>query len=322
MPNKILRIGDTGHMPQIGLGTWQGEPGEVDAAVEYALTIGYRHIDCAAYYLNEQDVGKGIHTALSNQVLSRDELWVTSKLWNSFHRPEDVIPALKGSLHALRLDYLDLYLMHWPIAFARHVGLSMPDSNQGDDYLILEKAPLLDTWCAMEEAKHIGLVRYIGVSNFSQKKLDHLISQNVSVPAVNQIERHPYLAQQSLVDYCHQHHVAVTAYAPLGSPAGPSQFDKTHTALLQHQTISDLAQCHQATPAQVLLAWQIQNNVAVIPKSTNKKRLKENLNAGEVRLTTHDIERINTLDQHHRYFTGDFFGGECSPYSRETIFNE
>ena len=185
MKSTMLTIDQTGQMPQIGLGTWQGEPGEVDAAVAYALGIGYRHIDCAAYYLNEEDVGKGIHQALSDRVLSRDELWVTSKLWNGFHDPADVIPAIKASLQALKLDYLDLYLMHWPIAFARHVGLAMPNANQPDDYLTLDEMPLLDTWCAMAEAKHIGLVKHIGVSNFSQTKLDQLISDSNTIPAVN-----------------------------------------------------------------------------------------------------------------------------------------
>ena len=158
-------------MPAIGLGTWLSEPQLLENTVESAINIGYQHIDCASIYLNETAIGKGIQSVLQQNLIQRDNLWVTSKLWNAHHRPEDVLPACRATLAALCLDYLDLYLMHWPIALAPHVGLGFPDTTNPNDYLTLTDVPLLETWQAMEELVKLGLVRYLGVSNFSQSKL-------------------------------------------------------------------------------------------------------------------------------------------------------
>lgn len=322
MASKTFSLFDGKQMPAIGLGTWQSEPNEVTDAVEYALSIGYQHIDCAAFYFNEGEVGQGIQTALQKKSISRDALWVTSKLWNSFHRPEDVILALKRSLTALRLDYLDLYLMHWPIAFAKHVGLDFPNASNRNDYLTLEEVPLIETWQAMEEAVSQGLIQHIGVSNFSEKKLTALLKDATIQPAVNQVECHPYLAQPGLLDYCHQQNIVVTAYAPLGSPALPDRLRKgDEPILLSHELLIYIGEAHNATPAQIMLAWQLQRHVAVIPKSTNKERMAQNLASTNITLTENDITNINALDKHQRYFSGEFFEGEGSPYTANTIFD-
>ena len=231
-----------------------------------------------------------------------------------------MLPACKATLAALRLDYLDLYLMHWPIALAPHVGLGFPDTANPNDYLTLTDVPLLETWQTMEELVKLGLVRYLGVSNFSQSKLEGLLAKATIYPAVNQIESHPYLAQSNLINYCRQNKISVTAFAPLGSPSLVTQ-DTTSTKpiLLQDPAIAAIATVHNATTAQVVLAWQLQRGVSVIPKSTNEARLVEKFAAQDLHLTDEEIKRIDNLDMNFRYYDLAFWEGEGSPYTATNI---
>ena len=317
---KYIKLFDAGQIPAIGLGTWKSDPQLLQQAVTTALEIGYQHLDCAAIYHNEAVIGGALQQALSTKTITREQLWVTSKLWNSYHRPADVLPALKATLAALQLDYLDLYLMHWPVAFAPHVGLAPPHAELDKDFLTLEQAPLHETWQAMEALVTSGLVRYIGVSNFSARKLADLLPKTTIQPAVNQIENHPYLAQYDLLDYCQKNQILVTAYAPLGSGDRATKAnDEPH--LLTNKTITLIAEQHQSTAAQILLAWQLQRGIIVIPKSTNATRIAENLAALDIQLSNNEITMIDQLNQDYRYIKGTIWEGRGSPYTGKNIFS-
>ncbi len=306
-------------MPGLGLGTWKSKPGEVKRAIKQAIELGYRHIDCAAIYKNEAEIGEALSECLAEGLVKREELWITSKLWNDGHRSEDVQPALEKTLSDLRLEYLDLYLMHWPVAFKN--GLDFPEDLDG--YVPLTEVPLEETWEAMQELQSNGLVRHIGTSNFSAKKLQRLIDVGGQQPEMNQVELHPYLQQQELIDFCHAHGIHVTAYSPLGSMDRHESMKKEGEPVpLKSDIIMAIAQKNGMSPAQVLIRWQLQRNIAVIPKSTNPVRLKENLDSLNCELSETDMAEIKSMDQHKRIVDGAFFTVPEKGYTTESLWDE
>ena len=305
-------------MPPIGLGTWKSAPGEVGAAVEAALRLGYRHVDCAAIYGNEKEVGAALARCFADGVVTRDEVWITSKLWNDRHDPDDVVPALRETLADLQLEQLDLYLIHWPVALRK--GVLVPESAA--DMLTLDQMPLTETWKGMEAAVELGLTRQIGVSNFSMPKLEALFDAARIKPAVDQVEMHPYLQQNELLGWCKSREVAVTAYSPLGSPDRPANMRAADApVLLRDPTIRAIAERHGATPAQVLIAWALARGTSVIPKSVRAERLAENLAARDVALTELDLREITTLDCGRRYVDGAFWALPGSGYTVASLWD-
>lgn len=305
-------------MPALGLGTWKSEPDEVYGAVRAAIELGYRHIDCAAIYQNEQDVGRALTDAFRAGDVRREDIWITSKLWNDSHAPEQVRPALETSLRKLGLDYLDLYLIHWPVAL-RH-GIALPSGPE--DFIPLSEIPLATTWESMLETSEAGLAKSVGVSNFSQAMIEVVSQATGQMPAVNQIELHPYLQQEALVSTCKRLGVVVTAYSPLGSPDSAAMMGRNdQVPLITNPTIVHIAEAHGATPGQVLIAWALARGMSVIPKSVNPGRIAENWAARELELTPVDMTAIASLDRHQRMVDGSFwFLGET--YSPETLWDE
>jgi alcohol dehydrogenase (NADP+) len=315
---KTLELRGGTRMPALGLGTWKSEPDEVYSAVRSAIEVGYRHIDCAAIYQNEEEVGRALTDAFRAGDATREGMWITSKLWNDSHAPEHVRPALETSLRKLQLDHLDLYLIHWPVAL-RH-GIELPRGPE--DFLPLSEVPLESTWEAMLNVSEQGLTREAGVSNFSKRMIEQVREATGHTPAVNQVELHPYLQQDALVAACEALGVAVTAYSPLGSPDSAAMMGRHDDVLLtQHPTIAAIADAHQATPGQVLIAWALARGTSVIPKSVNPGRIAENWGARELALTPADMTTIAALDRHQRMVDGRFwFVGET--YSPQTLWDE
>jgi len=315
---KSLELRSGTRMPALGLGTWKSEADEAYRAVRAAIEVGYRHIDCAAIYLNEEEVGRALRDAFQAGDATREELWITSKLWNDSHAPELVRPALETSLRKLQLDYLDLYLIHWPVALRK--GVALPSGPE--DFIPLSQLPLESTWGAMLKASERDLAREVGVSNFTKGMIEKVSDATGQTPAVNQVELHPYLQQDALLSACKELGVAVTAYSPLGSPDSAAMMGRQDDVLLtEHPTIQQIAEAHEATPGQVLIAWALARGTSVIPKSVNPGRIVENWAAPNLDLTLADMTAIGALDRHHRMVDGSFwFLGET--YSPKTLWNE
>jgi len=306
-------------MPIIGLGTWKSDPGDVYNAVLEAIKVGYRHIDCAPIYGNEKEVGEALKKAFTDGLVKREELWVTSKLWNSNHRREHVLPGLEKTLNDLQLDYLDLYLMHWPVALTE--GTGFPDS--ADKFLSLDEVPLSETWNGLEEAIVQKLARHIGISNFTVGKIKELLKTASHRPEMNQVELHPFLQQAPLLKYCKEQDMHMTAYSPLGSADRPARARKENEPkLMDHGTIAEIADKHGCTPAQVLISWAVHRGTAVIPKSVNPGRIKQNFEAVQVKLDNDDMQKIAGIDQDYRFVDGGLWTMEGSPYSMASLWDE
>ncbi|GAB3174693.1 aldo/keto reductase [Telluribacter humicola] len=310
MKTLPFKNGDT--MPAIGLGTWKSKEGEVYKAVMEAIRIGYRHIDCAAIYGNEAEIGQAFKDAIESGLVKREDLWVTSKLWNNSHRKDQVVPALQKTLKDLNLDYLDLYIIHWPVALKEGVGF--PGSVE--DFLSLDEVSLAETWEGMEQCVDQGLARHIGVSNFSMEKIKNLLTTARIHPEMNQVEMHPYLQQNVLLNYCKNVNIHITAYSPLGSSDRPVHLVKADDpVLLKDETVASIAEKHGCSPAQVLISWAVIRGTSVIPKSVSPERLHQNLEAASVELDDDDMAQISELDRHFRYVNGSTWVREGAYYT-------
>lgn len=259
-----LKLNNNSLIPQIGFGTWQLNKKDAEEAVFFALKTGYRLIDTAAIYGNEEEVGKGINRAIKELNLKRKDIFVVTKLWNSDHK--EPRKALLKSLEKLCLDYVDLYLIHWPVKES------------------------LTTWKEFEQFKKEGLTKAIGVSNFTISHLEELKKVSKEVPSINQVELSPFLCQKELVNYCKKKKIVVMSYSPI-----------MHGKLLDNKIIIDIAKKYNKTPAQVVLRWHIQSGLIPIPKSKHLERIVENFNIFNFKLTPKEIKFLSSLDSEKRF---------------------
>ncbi|HEY2147250.1 MAG TPA: aldo/keto reductase, partial [Pirellulales bacterium] len=284
MTSDVIKLADGAAMPAVGLGLWKiDRPAAADSLVR-AIRAGYRHFDSACDYGNEAEAGDGLAAALKERLCRRDDLWITSKLWNTYHGRQHVRPALERTLRDLKLDCLDLYLIHFPIALeyvspeVRYPPGWFYDTAAAEPRMTPARVPLSETWQAMEEVVRAGLVRRIGVCNYNCALLRDLLAYGSMRPAVLQVELHPYLAQEKLLRFCREEGIAVTGFSPLGAASYVSLGMATACdSVLSEPAIVDAARRHGKTPAQVALRWGVQRGTAVIPKTTRAERLAENL---------------------------------------------
>ncbi|BCS22825.1 aldo/keto reductase [Aspergillus puulaauensis] len=284
---RTFKLNSGFEIPAVGLGTWQSRPNEVQKAVNAALQIGYRHIDAASVYGNEREVGDGIKAS----GVPREEIFLTSKLWNTHHDPENVEAAVDRSLSDLQTDYLDLYLIHWPVAF-RHSTTSIQPIDEKTGLIDVIDVPTKDTWAAMEALVAKGKVRSIGVSNFTREKIEELLKTAKIPPAVNQIEAHPYLQQRGLLEWSKEKGILVTGYSPLGN----NIYNIPRT--VDDPLVIEIAKSLNKTPAQVLISWAVQRGTVVLPKSVTPERIQSNLQ--DFVLPEDAFQAIRSLERHQR----------------------
>lgn len=286
----VIELNDGNKIPVVALGTGRGTAAdtpidEVRQAVLWAIEEGYRHIDTAAIYQDEPQVGQGIADAIAKGLVKREDLFVTTKLWNDRHAQDQVVPALRESLERLGLDYVDLYLIHFPVA------LNADGSPSNVDYV--------ETWRGMEEAKKLGLAKSIGVSNFNSSQLDRLFENSHVKPAVNQVEVNPTLTQEPLVSHCQKLGVAVMAYSPFGFLVSRKTKD-TPPPRSDDPTLVAIANKYGKSTSQVVLRYLLDRGLIIIPKSTNQKRLAQNLDLFDFKLTAEEVATVGQFNKNVR----------------------
>ncbi|XP_040852832.1 prostaglandin-E(2) 9-reductase-like isoform X5 [Ochotona curzoniae] len=296
-----VALNDGQFMPALGFGTYASDEIPKSKALEatkIALDAGFRHIDSAYMYKNEEEVGQAIRSKIADGTVKREDIFYTSKLASMFHRPELVRPSLEESLKKLQLDYVDLYIIHFPAALK-----------------------------AMEKCKDAGLAKSIGVSNFNRRQLEMILNKPglKYKPVCNQVECHPYLNQSKLLDFCKSKDIVVVAYSALVNEKSmlcfstfSSRVDQSSPVLLDDPVISSLAEKHKRTPAQIALRYQLQRGVVVLAKSFNEKRIKENIQVFDFQLSSEDMKALDGLNRNLRYTIADIFAGHPNyPFSDE-----
>ena len=272
VPSITLNTGV--EIPQLGLGVWQASPEQTEVAVRFAIAeAGYRHIDTASAYRNEEAVGRG----LAASGVPREQVFVTTKLWNADHGRDQALSALDRSLTRLGLDYVDLYLIHWPLQHAER---------------------RLETWLALEEALAAGKVRAIGVSNFAESHLDELRTAASIQPAVNQIELHPRFPQAGMRDYAATHGIAIESWSPLGGT--PLSWGDTPNTLLGDSLVAEIGRKHGRSPAQVIIRWHLDQGLIAIPKSVHPERIAQNIEVADFALDEADLAAFASLETGER----------------------
>nr|WJJ70403.1 venom protein U-MPTX.17-42 [Megalopyge opercularis] len=291
-------LNDGQKIPAIGLGTFQGESetfqkyipprGTVNNAIKLAIDIGYRHFDTASYYDNEDEIGQGVKYKIADGTVTREDIFITTKLWNDRHGRENVVPALRESLERFNLSYVDLFNVHWPIS-------QFPNESYSNiDYV--------ETWQGMIEARDLGLTKSIGVSNFNQKMIDRLIKLTRVAPAVLEVEINLNLQQPKLVAYCRKQNITVTGFTPYGSLFPINADAGAPPPRVDDPTLQKIAKKHNKTVPQIALRYLVDLGVIPLPKSNQKAHMEENINIFDFQLTKEDKQILRGFDRNYRVF--------------------
>lgn len=316
-PNKVIKrklyTGD--EIPVVGLGTFGSDnySNELIAeSVKEAIRLGYRHIDCASVYGNEKEIGQAIAEVIAEGVVTREELWITSKVWNDQH--DDVQGACERSLKDLQLDYVDLYLVHWPFPNFHAKGVSVESRDPNARPYIHEE--FMKVWRAMESLKDQGLVRNIGTSNMTRPKMELLLRDCKYQPACTEMELHPHFQQRELFNYYMENNIQVIGFSPIGSPNRPER-DRTadDTCPIEDPVIVKIAEAHNIHPAVVCIKWAAQNGQVPIPFSVKPYKFMSNIQCTmEDPLTDEEMAAINATDKNCRFIKGQVFCWEGSDW--------
>ncbi|XP_040852850.1 prostaglandin-E(2) 9-reductase-like isoform X2 [Ochotona curzoniae] len=320
LKHQRVALNDGHSIPVLGFGTFASSEVSLSEAVDAirkAIDAGFRHIDAAYAYQNEEEVGQAIRSKIADGTVKREDIFYTSKLWSTFHRPELVRTCLEQSLKKLQLDYIDLYIIHFPVPMKPGEDIVPKDEN---GKVIFDTVDLCATWEAMEKCKDAGLVKSIGVSNFNRRLLEMILNKPglKYKPVCNQVECHLYLNQSKLLNFCKSKGIVLVAYSALGSHRLPQWVDQNSPVLLEDPVISAMAKKHKRSPAQIALRYQLQRGVVVLAKSFNEKRIKENAQIFDFELPSEDMKTLDGLDKNLRYSHLEFgIGHPNYPFSDE-----
>jgi len=296
----FLKLNDGNEMPMVGLGTWQADDDSITRkALRNCINAGYRLIDTAWWYSNEEIIGDELQKIFKEGIIKREDIFITTKLHPSFMGRDTVVPQLKIQLEKLKLDYVDLFLVHWPMAYEHEPGSLFPLDPETKKVRLDHTKHYTQTWKGMEDVKRLGLAKSIGISNHNIRQVEDVLLRANIRPSVLQIESHPYLANRKLIEFCQLRQIAITAYSPLANPGNswaPKESAK-YPKPMSDEKLTAIGKKYGKTPAHVMLRWQIQRGVSVIPKSVNEDRLKANLNIFDFTLSPEDMEVINAMDQ-------------------------
>ncbi|CAL1535742.1 unnamed protein product [Lymnaea stagnalis] len=290
-----IRLGSGRRIPVLGLGTCAPLHGEEEIieSVKAAVRAGYRHIDCAAIYRNERAVGHALKELFVMGVVKREDLFITSKLWNTCHKPDLVLPSLKKTLDDLGLEYVDLYLIHWPMAYKEGGELNPLDEN---GKAISSDVDFIDTWQALEDCRDMGKTLDIGLSNFNSDQIQRVLDSARIPPVAIQLEVNCHNTNSKLIEFAKSKGLTVIAFAPLGTPSK----NPKHTKLVDETVLKEIAANHGKTPAQVAIRFLIQQGLATVPKSVTPKRIEENTQVFDFKLSGEEVSKLSRLNKNYR----------------------
>nr|XP_020010896.1 aldo-keto reductase family 1 member C1 homolog isoform X1 [Castor canadensis] len=318
--HQCVQLNDGHFIPVLGFGTaivQESKRNKLLEAIKLAIDAGFRHIDTAYLYNNEEEVGLAIRSKIADDTVKREDIFLTSKLWCNFHQPQLVQLSLEKSLRQLQLDYLDLYVIHFPVSLKPGDNLLPRDEN---GKLMFDTVDLCATWEAMEKCKDAGLVKSIGVSNFNCRQLEMILNKPglKYKPVCNQVECHPYMNQSKLLDFCKSKGIVLVAYGSLGTQRVKGWVDHNAPVLLDDPVLCAMAKKYKRTPGLISLRYQLQRGFVVLAKSFNEKRIKENIQVLEFQLTSEDMKVLDGLNRNYRYIPfNDFIGNPNYPFSDE-----